>query len=157
MTDPITDAVNVSATSTLDAIKNLPRIRKEMAKQHPFQLPGTDVVVYIAPIDYPTRHRFMLKSLSLHSSTDEANVDATAEAVKWAEFTEEMKDSYIIACVVEPELDVEALEAIGLFDANAKDKLFEEIQRVSGVINEQPLEDSSDAEDFTSDGEDTTS
>ena len=157
MTDPSTDAVDVAAKSTLDDIKNLPRIRKELAKKHPFQLPGTDVVVYIAPIDYPTRHRFMLKSLTLHSSTDSANVDNPEEAVKWAEFTEEMKDSYVMACVVDPELDAEALEAIGIFDANAKDKLFEECQRVSGVINEQLLGDSSDAEDFTSGGEATTS
>ncbi len=152
--DAIMDAVVVSGEATLEAIKNLPFIRKQLAVE--FVIPGTEIKVKIAPVGKKVRHQMMLESLKLQvdNNSEESPVE---DSIKWAKFTEEMKTSYIKACVVEPELDDEAIEAIGEFDANALDKLFERCQEVSGSLVSPVMNESRDAEDFTSAGEATMS
>lgn len=121
-TEQITEVIKQQQVASLAQLKLLPQIRK--ANAVPFQIPGTEFVVKIAPCTVTDAYKAIVSELKTVDIEDDeeriANLRTSANAL-------------IKACVVEPELDDEAVNAINDFNANALGDLITECKKISGL------------------------
>lgn len=108
--------------ASLDDIKNLPAFRK--AKAVPFTIPGTGLVVKVAPTTANASYKSTMLQLNAASVTDD---DERMKLIR------AMSNGLVQSCVVEPELDEEALEALNAFNGTAYLALVQKCRDVSDL------------------------
>lgn len=130
----VDDVVKELRTASLEDLKRLPEIRK--ANAVPFKLPGTDLQVKIAPCTMLDSYKSGVAALQSAKLDDGSPEKLEHQQIQ--------ARAMLKACVVEPVLDDEAIEALEGYSANGLAALLFECQRISalgGVLDTDVAED----------------
>lgn len=116
------EVIEQMSVASLEQLKSLPVMRKASAV--PFEIPGTGLVVKIAPCTATEAFTASVHQLrAIASESDEERFS----------IRQIMARSLVKSCVVEPELDDEALDAIDNYDVRGLTALLQKCHEVSGM------------------------
>lgn len=119
----VEEAVKEIRTASLEDLKNLPEIRK--ANGTPFTIPGTNLTVKIAPCTMLDSYKAGVAALQSNKLED-----GTPEKLEHQQI---QTRATLKACVVDPVLDDEAIDALERYSANGLIELLFECQRISAI------------------------
>ena len=119
------EVIETKRRASVEDIKNLPCVRK--AKAEAFVIPGTELEVLVAPSSQSDRYKAMISSLAAIKASDDKDESQKVKII------ENMANSLLKACVVEPELDDEAIAALNEFSADGVTALLSKCRQVSGM------------------------
>lgn len=125
MKEEVMQEVIEAKRASLDDIKNLPCVRK--AKAEAFVIPGTELEVLVVPSSQSERYKAMISSLAAIKASDDKDEGQKVKII------ENMANSLLKACVVEPELDDDAIAALNEFSADGVTALLSKCRQVSGM------------------------
>lgn len=129
------EVIEQMAVASLEQLKSLPIIRKQKAV--PFEIPGTGMVVKIAPTTASAEFKASVQQLRAITVENDEEKEAIRQVIA---------RGLLKACVVEPELDDEALDALQDYNASALTALLNRCHEISHLEN---VSDTTVAESFS--------